>query len=160
MNLKRYRILEDGSHSFHTFIKGQRFNIDIWLEDNHSQRGVIGQDEDNNDIYGDYYKYYNEDLTPNLEKTMLEDKANTLHAMETAIQEYVDNQAKELGYDDMNSTAKYLRPSSPYYNEAIKLGDWCDAVWAEAFTAQNEIESGAIEMLTVSELLSRLPDYQ
>ena len=53
MNLNRYRILEDGSHFFHTFKDGQLFNENIWLENKH------GVKKEN----GEYYKYYTDELS-------------------------------------------------------------------------------------------------
>jgi hypothetical protein len=107
---------------------------------------------------GTPYKYYNEDGTPYFEKIMVEDKANLLNQMETAIQTHIDNQAQTLGYDDINSIAKYLRPSSPFYDECVKLGDWCDACWAKAYEVQMEVEAGTREL--PENIVSELPSYE
>lgn len=66
MNLNRYRILPDGSYEFHTFLDGQVFNNNVWLEDN----GKFKLKED-----GSYAAYYNEDQTIDWDKeTPLETK--------------------------------------------------------------------------------------
>lgn len=75
--------------------------------------------------------------------------------MITAVQNALDTQAKKLGYDNVNSIGKYLRPSSIFYEECVNLGDWCDACWQEVFAIENE---GV--MLTKEEVLQRLPNYE
>ena len=64
-----------------------------------------------------YYTYYNDDFTVDAEKEMAEDKANTLQAMESAIQSHIDTQAKELGYDNIGSIGKYLGYDNPFRTE-------------------------------------------
>jgi len=78
--------------------------------------------------------------------------------MEKSVQGLIDSTAKGLGYDNMNSTAKYLRPNSPFYDECIALGDWTDAVWAKVYEVQADVDSGA-ESPTIEELLELMPVY-
>lgn len=76
MNFNRYRILEDGSFTFHTFKEGQNFNKDAWLENDgrfeKKLETITGINEDgteyNYQIDTGYYTYYNEDGTPDLAK--------------------------------------------------------------------------------------------
>lgn len=76
-----------------------------------------------------------------------------------AVQNHLDNTAKSYGYDDINATAKYLRPSSQFYNECVALGDWCDSVWAHCFQLMTDVESGVITQPTIDEIISGLPLY-
>lgn len=74
-----------------------------------------------------------------------------------SVQKYLDIEAQKLGYDDINSTAKYLRPSSPYYNEALELNEWCDECWSECFRILALVESGEMEIPNVEALLEMMP---
>jgi hypothetical protein len=105
---------------------------------------------------GEYYTYYNEDGTADLEKEMKADMDNLFQSIESSIQAMIDSQAKELGYDDINSISKYFRPSSPYYEQSVKLGDWVDAVWTKAF----ELQATMTEVPTVESVLEQLPKFE
>lgn len=76
-----------------------------------------------------------------------------------AIQSMIDNKAKEFRYDDINSTAKYLRPSSQFYNEVVALNDWCDACWIKAEEIEKDVVAGARTMPTAEEVLAEMPIY-
>ena len=58
MNINRYRI-QEGKYLFHTFLKGQNFNTEVWLEN----KGKFKFRED-----GSYATYYNEDGTIDTDK--------------------------------------------------------------------------------------------
>lgn len=75
------------------------------------------------------------------------------------VQRVLDSKAKSLGYDNINSIAKYLRPSSPFYDECIALGDWCDSVWGYCYQLMNDVEVGNIPQPTIDEIISGLPLY-
>ena len=108
---------------------------------------------------GSYYTYYNVDGTPDLAKIMLEDKANTLQAMESAIQEYIDSQAKNRGYDSIVSACSYAGYTNEFQTEAVSLGVWRSAVWTKAYQVQADVEAGTIPMPTVDELIAMLPIF-
>ena len=80
--------------------------------------------------------------------------------MEIAVQKHLDNKAQELGYDDMNSTAKYLRASSPHCAECETLGTWLDLVWAKAWSIQEGIVEWDDAVPTIEEVLQQLPTYE
>ena len=76
---------------------------------------------------GTLYNFYNVAGTPDVAKIMLEDKANTLQAMESAIQEYIDNEAKARGYDNIVSACSYAGYTNEFQTEAVSLGVWRSA---------------------------------
>ena len=108
---------------------------------------------------GEYYKYYNVDGTADLARELLEDKANTLQAMESAIQEYIDSQAKNRGYDSIVSACSYAGYTNEFQTEATALGVWRSAVWTKAYQVQADVEAGTIPMPTVDELIAMLPIF-
>lgn len=78
-----------------------------------------------------------------------------------AIQNHIDNTAKDRGYDNINACAKYLRDSSPFHNECVTLLDWCDSVWAYAFNFEQELSSGVRRTQpTIEELILELPSLR
>ena len=79
---------------------------------------------------------------------------------ENAIQNLIDTTARKYRYDNMNSVAKYLRESSPFYDEAVKLLDWCDACWVKAGGIEQDVLNGTRELPTTEELLNELPKYE
>ena len=108
---------------------------------------------------GSYYTYYNVDGTADTAKIMLEDKANTLQAMESAIQEYIDSQAKNRGYDGIVSACSYAGYTNEFQTEAVSLGVWRSAVWTKAYQVQADVEAVTIPMPTVDELIAMLPIF-
>ena len=108
---------------------------------------------------GSYYTYYNVDGTPDTAKIMLEDKANTLQAMESAIQEYIDSQAKNRGYDGIVSACSYAGYTNEFQTEAVSLGVWRSAVWTKAYQVQADVMAGTIPIPTVDELILMLPIF-
>ena len=108
---------------------------------------------------GSFYTYYNDDFTVDVEKEMAEDKANTLQAMESAIQSHIDAQAKKLGYDNIGSIGKYLGYDNPFRTECEKLGVFNSNCWIKSFEVQTQVEGGEIPMPTVDELITMMPEY-
>lgn len=74
-----------------------------------------------------------------------------------AIQNMIDDKAKEYRYDNINSTAKYLRSNSPFYNEVVALNNWCDACWIKSEEIEKDVLAGARAMPTVEEVLAEMP---
>ena len=108
---------------------------------------------------GSYYNYYLENGKADIERVMAEDKANTLQAMEQAIQSYIDNVAISLGYDNISSIGKYLGYDNPFRAECEKLGSFNASCWVKAYEIQSEVEQGLITMPTVEEVLAEMPIY-
>lgn len=72
------------------------------------------------------------------------------------VQNIIDDTAKARGYDDMNSVAKYLRPSSPFYSEAVALLDWTDSAWVKLYEIQANIGT---TIPTIDEIIAQLPKF-
>jgi hypothetical protein len=81
-------------------------------------------------------------------------------AMNKAIQQHLDNKAKELRYDNMMSTRSYTGYENPYQDEAQKLAVWCSDCWAKAGEIEADVLAGNREMPTVDELIAELPVYE
>ncbi len=79
--------------------------------------------------------------------------AQLIKDVERATQEHVDSQAKELGYDDINSIAKYLTEGSSYEPECKALSLWVSECW-------NIVEGITDSSITVDEALALLPEYE
>ena len=131
--------------------------IDVEIE--HPQHGWIpytfsAQAEIVDDIQKEVAKYLaTTEITPIVMPTNTELVEQAKVQIENAIQNMLDNEAKSRGYDNINSIAKYLRPSSQFYNEAILLLDWCDACWTKAY----EIQATATTIPTGDEVLAQMP---
>ena len=154
----RYRIDIDGKYIFHEFNVSQKFNSNIWLDASliEFEMKNIGTIELPILVF---YTYYNQDGTADLARELLEDKANTLQAMESAIQEYIDSQAKNRGYDSIVSACSYAGYTNEFQTEAVSLGVWRSAVWTKAYQVQADVEAGTIPMPTVDELIAMLPIF-
>jgi hypothetical protein len=111
----------------------------------------LSVDADNN-----YYKYYNQDGTPNTEKILQEDTKNLLESIESSIQDMLDKKAQELGYDNIVSACSYAGYDNKFQVEAISLGKWRSNVWDKAYELQNSMT----EVPTIEEVLSQLPSFE
>lgn len=66
-----------------------------------------------------------------------------LSSIEFAIKKTLDLKAREFGYDDINSIAKYIGYINKYQNECESLGLWCCDVWEffyETYDIKNNID--------------------
>jgi site-specific recombinase XerD len=72
--------------------------------------------------------------------------------LENYIQSLHDSKAQELGYDSINSIAKYLGYENPYRAECEALGVWVAACWDKYYDLLN-----SDEFVTKEELLGQLP---
>jgi len=76
--------------------------------------------------------------------------------VETTIQDILDTEATDAGYDSIISACSYMG-SINFGAEAKTFLDWRDAVWTYIFTVQLDVLSGAIQEPTMDELLAGLP---
>lgn len=131
------------------------------LDPIHKELGYIKYPKDHFELKDDgtYHEYYNEDGTPDTERAMLETTNNLLNDIEKAIQEYIDKEAKALGYDDIVSACSYAGYPNKYQEEAIALGSFRSSCWNTAYTIQDDVEAGNRTMPTVDEVLAELPKY-
>jgi len=82
------------------------------------------------DVYGNII---NVDLVELEDKVKQDIENDKIIAIKETINNYVtrfiNNQIVELGYSSADSIAKYLRPSSKYYEECSKIADWIEYIW-------------------------------
>ena len=68
------------------------------------------------------------------------------------VQKLLDDTAKDMGYDDINSAIVYIgSPNEKYNTEGIALRDWKSDVWT--YVNSDEAKSNS----TIEELLENLP---
>lgn len=77
---------------------------------------------------------------------------------QTAIQNMIDDKAKEKRYDNGNSMATYVTSSDPVWAiEAQAFVEWRDRVWQHAYREMDKVLSGVRAQPTVDEILAELP---
>ena len=96
---------------------------------------------------------------PDTQAILLEDTNNLVQSLENAVQEYIDSQAKNRGYDSIVSACSYAGYTNEFQTEAVSLGVWRSAVWTKAYQVQADVEAGTIPMPTVDELIAMLPIF-
>jgi len=75
-----------------------------------------------------------------------------------AIQAYVDGVAKTKGYADGVALASYINSTiSSWQAEAAAFVPWRDAVWAQAYTILEHVQSGQRPPPTIDDLIAELP---
>lgn len=124
-------------------------NIVIQIQPN-KERGFV---EVPDDVICGMIKTADGFIIPEVVKTIEEIQQEIINKVQTII----DDTAKARGYDDMNSVAKYLRPSSPFYSEAVALLDWTDSVWVKLYEIQANIGT---TIPTIDEILVQLPEFR
>jgi hypothetical protein len=114
---------------------------------------------------GEYYTYYNEDGTADLEKEMKADMDNLFQSIESSIQKHLDETAKANGgWDNMMSARAGAKPISDTDTDIIKnikenahkLDDYYFKVWAKAY----ELQESMTEVPTVESVLEQLPKFE
>lgn len=75
------------------------------------------------------------------------------------VQGHIDSIASSLGYDNIDSIAKYLVLGNPFYDECSLLSNWTAAVWLKAREIKLQVESGVLEIPSFTELVDMLPVY-
>jgi hypothetical protein len=76
-----------------------------------------------------------------------------------AIQDFLDNKAREKRYDNIKSAAlRAALPDSPFHSEGVAAGTWMDNCWALSYQIRQEVESGTRPLPTIEELLNLMPE--
>lgn len=75
--------------------------------------------------------------------------------IEQAIQNMLDDKAKELRYDNMMSARSYVGFENPFQTEAQALAVWCANCWLVA----GQMEASG-EAYTVEEVLAQIPEFE
>lgn len=73
------------------------------------------------------------------------------------IQDYLDTEAKVLGYDNVLSACSYASAENPYQQEGISFVKWRGAVWAYCYQELAKVQQGTRPMPTIEEIISELP---
>ena len=120
--------------------------------------GILITQDNGIDLYldsGDLYDQFKGVAAPYDKPliTQAELDAIKMAKFEIAVQDYLDQGAKSLGYDDINSIAKYLVIDNPFYNEASILSLWAAEVWVYSFS-QMQVYKGELDafLLTLPKL--------
>lgn len=109
---------------------------------------------DGNMDYEEYKQWLSEGNTPEPEFSEAELLSKVKAEIEQAIQNMLDDKAKELRYDNMMSARSYAGFENPFQSEAQSLAVWCANCWLKA----GELEALGTVM-TVEEVLARMPVY-
>ena len=86
-------------------------------------------------------------------------KSDSIEQAERAVQDYINTQCVSLGYDNVNSIAKYLTNENDFYAECQSLSLWIGKVWTKTLSIQADVEAGTISEPTPEELVAMLPVY-
>ena len=74
------------------------------------------------------------------------------------VQKILDDEAKSLGYDSINSAIVYIgSPNSKFNDEAIAFRDWKSDVWTKVEGIMEDVASGDREEPTLEEFIGELP---
>lgn len=85
-------------------------------------------------------------------------KADTLSAVTSAVQNYLDTAAKERGYDGILSLCSYATSTDPVFTAEGQSGvNFRDAVWRRCYEILAAVETGERQPPTGAELLAELP---
>lgn len=77
--------------------------------------------------------------------------------IKNAVQTHLDKKAKSMGYDDIDTIAKYIGYDNPFRVECELLGSWCASVWAYCYQALGDVTGGTRTEPTIEELIAELP---
>lgn len=81
-----------------------------------------------------------------------------INAMRVAINERVEQAARERGYNGAESLASYINSGVPTWaSEAQVFVAWRDQVWVETLEMMAKVESGEIPIPTMSQALNSIP---
>lgn len=84
----------------------------------------------------------------------------TVKQMTDAIQNHLDNKAKERGYDNIISACSYAGYPNDFQAEGAAFGTWRSDVWKYAFQVEADVRAGKRPMPTAEELIAELPAFE
>ena len=77
-----------------------------------------------------------------------------------AVQQHLDNKAKEYRYDDIKSAVGYVGDPDPVFNaEGTAFRNWRSAVWRHCYTVLDEVVAETRAVPTSMQLISELPVF-
>lgn len=77
---------------------------------------------------------------------------------ESIIQSYMDQAAKERGYENILSACTYAADENPYQEEGKAYVQWRGKCWQAAYVIMNDYLNGNRDKPTEAELISELPE--
>ncbi len=80
--------------------------------------------------------------------------------MNEAIQNMLDEKAREYRYDNMMSVRSYAGYTNPFQAEAEAMAVWASNCWVKAGEIEADVLAGNRSMPTVDEVLLEMPVYQ
>ena len=118
-------------------------------------------DSKNNYIYEEYRQLLR-DIPQNYDDPFLVefptlDLTIRMNTLEQDIQNYINQTVKAIGYDNVDSIAKYLVAGNPFYAEVTAISLWVGNVWVYAHQVQADVLAGIRTMPTIEELIAELP---
>jgi hypothetical protein len=96
------------------------------------------------------------DITPYVAPALSAE--DQLKAIETAVQLLHDTKAQTLGYDDINSCAKYVGYDNDFRAECEGLCGWAAACWVKCYALLAEWQAGGFSEMGVDDVLAVMPD--
>ena len=113
----------------------------------------IPRDEGNRD-YQEYLAWLAEGNNPD----PADEKPVTLTDYQNAVQNKLDDKARERNYDGILSLCTYVTSANPGFAAEGQAGvAWRDAVWAKCYEVLAEVGAGTRPQPPVAELLAELP---
>lgn len=108
------------------------------------------------DVYPCQYTY---EETTNLIDEPGKTPADIKEELTSAVQKYMDNKARERGYDDILKAVSYRGDAvnETFAKEAEACFVWRSAVWTKCYAILAEIEADLRGIPTVEELIAELP---
>lgn len=82
-----------------------------------------------------------------------------LNMISAAVQQYIDLKAQSLGFDNINSVAKYIGFTNTYQADALALAQWTVSIWEYIEAELVKMQAGQRTIPTVDEAIAELPTY-
>ena len=97
--------------------------------------------------------------TPDPEFTVEEIAAQKMKAIESAIQQELDNAAKVEGYDSIHTAVTYADESAvaQFQADGQSFRAWRSNVWAYAYATLADYQAGNIPEPTIEEIIAGIP---
>lgn len=88
------------------------------------------------------------------------DKANaaSIETVKRAVQALHDKEARDRGYDNINSCGKYCGYENGYRAECEALGAWVAACWDLCYSMLADWQAGNIPDPTLETVMEAMPD--
>ena len=78
--------------------------------------------------------------------------------LENVVQKFMDEAARERGYDDIKSATSYVDDDDAIFaKEGLAYKKWRSAVWRKCYSIEDEVFAGQRTIPSVEELLKELP---